>query len=108
MKKIDFFLRVYDIVKKIPYGRVTTYGSIAQYLGSKKSARTVGWAMNSSHKNFDIPAHRVLNRNGILTGKHHFHGTNLMQQLLEGEGLIVKDDKLINFDKYFWDPNTEL
>ena len=108
MEKMDFFLKVYDVVKKVPYGRVTTYGAIANYLGSRKSSRTVGWAMNSSHQNSDIPAHRVLNRNGILTGKHHFIGTNLMKQLLENEGLRVVDDKLVNFNKYFWDPSTEL
>ena len=108
MEKMDFFLKVYHVVKKVPYGRVTTYGAIANYLGSRKSARTVGWAMNSSHQNSDIPAHRVLNRNGVLTGKHHFIGTNLMKQLLENEGLRVVDDKLVNFNKYFWDPSTEL
>ena len=76
-----FFEQVYDIVREIPFGKVTTYGAIAEYLGSKKSARTVGWAMNCSHKFNDIPAHRVVNRNGVLTGKHHFDGTKLMKQL---------------------------
>ena len=99
-----FFKQVYDVVKKIPYGKVTTYGAIAHYLGSTKSARTVGWAMNNSHKYNNIPAHRVVNRNGILTGKHHFAGSNLMKQLLENEGIIIKNDKIVDFDICFWDP----
>ena len=83
MKKDDFFQRVYNVVKRIPYGRVTTYGLIAKHLGSSSSARTVGWALNASHNDSSIPAHRVVNRNGILTGKHHFKGFELMRQLLE-------------------------
>lgn len=101
----SFFNKVYDVVKKIPYGKVTTYGAIANYLGSGGSARTVGWAMNNSHCFEDIPAHRVVNRNGILTGKHHFSGTNLMQQLLESEGVKVEEDKIVNFDNHYWVPN---
>ena len=101
----SFFNKVYDVVKKIPYGKVTTYGAIANYLGSGRSARTVGWAMNNSHSFEDIPAHRVVNRNGILTGKHHFSGTNLMQQLLDSEGVKVEEDKIVNFDDHYWVPN---
>ena len=101
----NFFGQVYEVVKKIPFGKVTTYGTIATYLGSGASARTVGWAMNNSHQYSNIPAHRVVNRNGLLTGKHHFSGTNLMQQLLESEGLKIEDDKIINFEKHLWDPN---
>ncbi len=101
----SFFNKVHDVVKKIPYGKVTTYGAIANYLGSGGSARTVGWAMNNSHCFEDIPAHRVVNRNGILTGKHHFSGTNLMQQLLESEGIKVEEDKIVNFDDHYWVPN---
>ena len=103
----EFFDQVYDVVKRIPYGKVTTYGAIAKYLGSAKSARTVGWAMNNSHKFNNIPAHRVVNRIGLLTGKHHFSGSNLMKQLLENEGLTIKNDKIIDFKKYFWDPSKE-
>ena len=105
-KNIDFFQRVYRVVKKIPHGKVTTYGAIANYLGSRKSARVVGWAMNSSHANKDIPAHRVVNRNGVLTGKNHFYGTNLMEQLLNNEGIEVKNNTIVNFKNHFWDPNS--
>lgn len=100
----NFFERVYEIVRQIPYGRVTSYGAIAKALGTAKSARMVGWAMNASHLMEDVPAHRVVNRNGVLTGKHHFQGTNLMQQLLESEGITVKENQIIDFDKYFWEP----
>ena len=103
----EFFYQVYDVVKRIPYGKVTTYGAIAKYLGSAKSARTVGWAMNNSHQFNNIPAHRVVNRIGLLTGKHHFPGSNLMKQLLENEGLTIENDKIIDFKKYFWDPSKE-
>ena len=103
----EFFDQVYDVVKRIPYGKVTTYGTIAKYLGSAKSARTVGWAMNNSHQFNNIPAHRVVNRIGLLTGKHHFSGSNLMKQLLENEGLTIENDKIIDFKKYFWDPSKE-
>lgn len=100
-----FFDKVYEIVNLIPYGRVTSYGAIANALGSKGSARMVGWAMNSS-KNLpkNIPAHRVVNRNGLLTGKQHFGGTNTMAELLMSEGVIVVQNKIIDFNKKFWDP----
>ena len=90
----------------IPSGRVSTYGLIAKYLGSEKSSRVVGYAMNASHQNSDIPAHRVVNRNGVLTGKHHFYGTDLMEQLLNNEGIEVKNNTIINFKNHFWDPNS--
>ena len=96
------------MVKLIPYGRVTSYGAIAAYLGTKSSSRMVGWAMNASHGLEDrIPAHRVLNRNGLLTGKMHFRG-NTMQELLENEGIEIKNDQVVNFDQLFWDPEKEL
>jgi methylated-DNA-protein-cysteine methyltransferase-like protein len=105
----DFFDRVYKVVRTIPVGRVTTYGAIARYIGSPQSARMVGWAMNSSHARQEyVPAHRVINRNGMLTGKHHFGGTRVMQELLESEGVEVDDDRVVNFQFHFWDPNTEL
>ena len=103
-----FFEDVYFVVRKIPYGRVSSYGSIAKYIGSPQSSRVVGWAMNNSHHINDIPAHRVVNRAGLLTGKHHFEGSNLMQQLLESEGIIIKKNQISNFDKVFWDPNLKL
>ena len=103
----SFFDKVYTIVRKIPHGRVTTYGLIAKCLGTPKSARMVGYAMNGSHGK-DVPAHRVVNRKGLLTGKHHFDGTNLMQQLLESEGIEVIDNQIQNFDKVFWNPSKEL
>ena len=103
-----FFENVYSVVRKIPYGKVSTYGAIANFLGSGKSARAVGWAMNSSHKFNDIPAHIVVNRNGLLTGKHHFGGTNLMKQLLENEGIIIKNDKIVDFNRYFWEPKLNI
>ncbi|WP_027127372.1 MGMT family protein [Gelidibacter mesophilus] len=104
---LNFFEKVYVVVKKIPYGRVTNYGAIANYLGAARSARMVGYALNGSIKS-EVPAHRVVNRKGLLTGKHHFEGTNLMQQLLESEGVEVKDNQVQNFDKLFWDPIQEL
>jgi methylated-DNA-protein-cysteine methyltransferase related protein len=104
-----FFQRVYSIVAQIPYGRVTSYGAIAAYLGSKGSSRMVGWAMNASHSSQQsIPAHRVVNRKGMLTGKHHFGHPNIMQQLLENEGLIIRHDAIVNFKERFWDPAVEL
>lgn len=106
-KSDNFFEKVYDVARLIPYGRVTSYGAIAKYLGAARSARMVGWAMNASHGQ-DIPAHRVVNRVGLLSGKRHFEGTNLMQQLLESEGIKVKQNQVVNFDKYFWDPAKEL
>lgn len=108
MKEENFFQRVYEVARLIPFGRVTSYGAIANFLGSRGSARMVGWAMNASHKMEDVPAHRVVNRNGLLSGKHHFEGTNLMQQLLENEGVEVKDNQVLDFEKYFWDPFMEL
>ncbi|SHF56832.1 methylated-DNA-protein-cysteine methyltransferase related protein [Mariniphaga anaerophila] len=105
----DFFTRVYEVVKLIPSGRVTSYGAIAKYLGTAGSARMVGWAMNASHTHSGfVPAHRVVNRNGMLTGKHHFDTPNAMKELLENEGIEVKDDQIVHFKKYFWDPVTEL
>jgi methylated-DNA-protein-cysteine methyltransferase related protein len=103
-----FFEKVYQVAKQIPYGRVTSYGAIARYLGAAGSARMVGWAMNASHKNDDVPAHRVVNRKGLLTGKHHFEGTNLMQQLLESEGVEVIELQVQKFETHFWDPSVEL
>lgn len=103
----SFFDKVYEVVRQIPYGRVTSYGAIAKYLGAARSARMVGWAMNNSHDK-DVPAHRVVNRVGVLTGKHHFDGTNLMQQILENEGLQIVDNQIIDFKKHFWDPGKEL
>ncbi len=104
----NFFSKVYEVVKQIPYGRVTSYGAVATYLGAARSARMVGWAMNASHGVQDVPAHRVVNKQGLLTGKHHFDGTNLMQQLLESEGVTVKENQIQNLDTYFWDPWKEL
>ncbi|NNG09469.1 MAG: MGMT family protein [Arenibacter sp.] len=104
----NFFHKVYHVARQIPYGRVTSYGAIAKYLGMARSARMVGWAMNGSHGMEDIPAHRVVNRKGLLTGKHHFDGSNLMQQLLESEGIKVVDNQIIGFEDYFWDPAKEL
>lgn len=105
---LGFFKKVYQVAVKIPYGRVTSYGAIANYLGSPKSARMVGWAMNASHTMPEVPAHRVVNRKGLLTGKHHFEGTNLMQQLLESEGVVVIDHQIQDFDTLFWDPLMDL
>lgn len=105
----SFFQSVYDVVRLIPYGRVTSYGAIAEYLGSRGSARMVGWAMNASHTEvINIPAHRVVNRNGLLTGKRHFGAPCMMEQLLRSEGIEVKDDQIIDFDRHFWNPLEEL
>jgi methylated-DNA-protein-cysteine methyltransferase-like protein len=104
----NFFEKVYNVVRLIPYGRVTSYGAIATFLGAARSARMVGWAMNKSHNLEDVPAHRVVNRKGLLTGKHHFDGTNLMQQLLENEGIVVIEFQIQDFDKVFWNPISEL
>ncbi|MEY3498549.1 MAG: hypothetical protein RL308_218 [Bacteroidota bacterium] len=103
-KNDNFFERVYAVARQIPYGNVTSYGAIAKVLGAARSARMVGWAMNASHNMEDVPAHRVVNRKGLLTGKHHFDGTNLMQQLLESEGIEVIDNQIIDFEKHFWTP----
>jgi methylated-DNA-protein-cysteine methyltransferase related protein len=105
----SFFNRVYEVAKCIPYGRVTSYGAIARYLGTGRSARMVGWAMNTSHLQAEnIPAHRVVNHIGLLTGKHHFDGPDVMKQLLESEGIKVANDKVQDFPKFFWDPSKEL
>lgn len=103
----NFFERVYEVARQIPYGRITSYGAIAKVLGTARSARMVGWAMNASHNHEDVPAHRVVNRKGLLTGKHHFEGTNLMQQLLESEGIKVVDNQIIDFEKHFWEPEID-
>lgn len=103
----NFFERCYEIARQIPFGRVTSYGAIAKHLGALKSARMVGYAMTASHGK-DVPAHRVINRNGFLTGKHHFEGINLMEQLLESEGIVVKNNQIQNFKTIFWDPSKEL
>lgn len=107
MSTSDFYQKVYEVARCIPEGRVTSYGAIANYLGRRGGARMVGYAMNSSHDK-DVPAHRVVNRQGLLTGKHHFAGIHLMQQLLENEGVEVVDDQVVDFEKRFWDPTLEL
>lgn len=105
----SFFSRVYEVVKMIPPGRVTSYGAIALYLGSAGSSRMVGWAMNASHNDVvGIPAHRVVNRTGLLTGKHHFGGPEIMKQLLESEGIRIENNQVVGFDDVFWDPSSEL
>ena len=106
--KPNFFERVYQVVKLIPPGRVSSYGAIARYLGAAKSARMVGWALNNSHNMESIPAQRVVNRFGLLSGKHHFGGSNAMQQLLENEGVKIKENQVQNFKDIFWDPNVNL
>ena len=107
MSSSDFYEMVYEVVRQVPYGRVTSYGAIARYLGAARSSRMVGYAMNMSHTK-DVPAHRVVNRMGMLTGKHHFPGIHLMQQLLENEGIVVVDDQVKDFDRLFWDPSEAL
>jgi methylated-DNA-protein-cysteine methyltransferase-like protein len=108
-KDADFFSQVYEVVRLIPKGRVTSYGAIAIALGTKLSARMVGWAMNAAHNaNPKIPAHRVLNRNGLLSGKMHFATPTQMQELLEKEGIKIKNDQVVDLEKHFWDPVTEL
>ncbi|MCP4122081.1 MAG: MGMT family protein [Bacteroidetes bacterium] len=105
----SFFEKVYDVVRLVPYGRATTYGDIAKYLGTGSSARMVGWAMNACHGSMPpVPAHRVVNRLGMLTGKSHFESPNMMQQLLESEGVKVKGDKIVDFKKVRWVPAEEL
>lgn len=109
MEKSDnFFDKVYQVARLIPFGRVTSYGAIACYLGAARSARMVGWAMNKAHNLDDIPAHRVVNKKGLLTGKHHFDGTNLMQQLLESEGVVVVENQIQDLETFFWNPAEEL
>lgn len=106
MAKENFFSEVYEVVRLIPKGRLTSYGAIANYLGTKGSARMVGWAMNSSPD--DVPAHRVLNRNGLLSGKHHFGPLDEMQRLIESEGIKVENNQVVDFKKFLWDPSIEL
>tara|TARA_B110000305_G_C19458801_1_gene652779 strand:- start:649 stop:999 length:351 start_codon:yes stop_codon:yes gene_type:complete len=107
-KQKDFFQNVFDVVRLIPLGRVTSYGAIAKYLSSPKSSRMVGWAMNASHRFSDVPAHRVVNRNGDLTGKIHFSSPNEMEKLLLLEGVLVNNNRVQNFKKIYWDPTIEL
>jgi len=105
----SFFEAVWKVVALIPYGKVTSYGAIAKYLSTPKAARMVGWAMNASHAaKINIPAHRVVNRFGMLSGKQHFGQIDLMENLLQNEGLVIKEDKIVNFEENFWNPNTEL
>ena len=105
----DFYERVYEVVRLIPVGKVTSYGAIAVFLGTAQSSRMVGWAMNNAHgQEKHVPAHRVVNRNGLLTGKHHFGTPAAMQELLEAEGIRVVDDQICDFEKHFWNPLTEL
>lgn len=105
----NFFHRVYEVARLIPHGRVTSYGAIARYIGSPGASRMVGWALNNSHYEEEfIPAHRVVNRNGVLTGKHHFRHPGLMQELLESEGIRVVNDRVLDFDTLFWDPCSNL
>lgn len=108
LKNKDFFQDVYDVVRLIPEGRVTSYGAIANYLGAKQAARMVGWAMNASHALSDVPAHRVVNRVGLLSGKNHFENLRHMEELLSAEGIHVENDQIQNFFKVFWDPSIEL
>ncbi len=106
MNKNNFFEKVYSVVRKIPHGKVTSYGAIARYLGSAGSSRMVGWAMNScGSSKKPVPAHRVVNRNGLLTGKHHFGAPGLMQRLLENEGIEIENDRVVDLKKHFWDPS---
>ena len=108
-KEASFFELVYEVARQIPKGRVTSYGAIAACLGTKLSARMVGWAMNGAHHvKPKVPAHRVVNRNGMLTGKHHFETPQKMQELLEKEGIEIKNDTILNFQNHFWDPGQEL
>lgn len=104
----NFFQDVFEVVKLIPKGRVTTYGAIGEYLGLKSSARMVGWAMNASHVEKGVPAHRVVNAKGLLTGKHHFQTPTKMEELLKKEGVKVKDDTVVDFQKLLWLPKNEL
>lgn len=107
-KNKDFFQLVYEVVKLIPKGRVTSYGAIAKFLGTKKSSRMVGWAMNAAHSHKEIPAHRVVNRNGMLTGKMHFSHPTEMEELLFKEGIQVINDQVVNYHDLFWDPEVML
>ncbi|MBI2283128.1 MAG: MGMT family protein [Bacteroidetes bacterium] len=107
-KDSSFFEQVYDVARQIPRGRVTSYGAIAAYLGTKMSARMVGWAMNGAFGQKDVPAHRVVNRNGMLSGKMHFATPTRMEELLKKEKIRVVDDTIVDFEKKFWDPAEEL
>lgn len=105
----DFYQKIYEVVRQVPKGRVTSYGAIAKYLGAARSSRVVGWAMNNSHtQQPPVPAHRVVNRNGLLTGRHHFSSSNIMQQLLENEGIVVVDNQVQNFQQVYWNPAEQL
>ena len=109
VKEFSFFSDVYDVVRQIPKGKVTSYGAIAVYLGTKLSALMVGWAMNAATKaNPKVPAQRVVNRNGMMTGLHHFATPTLMEELLKKDGVAVQDDVVVDFQKRFWDPSIEL
>lgn len=108
VKDPSFFEQVFEVVKLIPKGRVSSYGAIAFFLGAKKSARMVGWAMNAAHKMPEIPAHRVVNRIGMLSGKMHFASPTEMEELLVKEHIQVRNDQIVNFEKIFWDPTKEL
>jgi methylated-DNA-protein-cysteine methyltransferase-like protein len=107
-KEPNYFDLVYQVVREIPTGRVTSYGTIAHYLGLKSGARMVGYAMNAAHSMPDVPAQRVVNRQGLLTGKHHFETPTRMQELLEADGVKVENDRVADFEKIFWDPEKEL
>lgn len=107
--QIDFFQQVYQVARLVPHGRVTSYGAIGKYLGAAKSARMVGWAMNNAHSQpTAVPSHRVVNRNGLLTGKRAFENPNAMQELLEAEGVTIVEDQIVSFDTRFWDPSENL
>ncbi len=108
MAEEGFFEKVYQVARQIPFGRVTSYGAIAKYLGTPKSARMVGWALNASKNDDSVPAHRVVNQKGLLSGKFHFKGTNLMKQLLENENIKIENNQIVNFENVFWDPFIEL
>ncbi len=108
MAEEGFFEKVYQVARQIPLGRVTSYGAIAKYLGTPKSARMVGWALNASKNDDSVPAHRVVNQKGLLSGKFHFKGTNLMKQLLENENIKIENNQIVNFENVFWDPFIEL
>jgi len=108
MGKSGFFERVYHVARQIPHGKVTSYGAIAKYLGTPKSARMVGWALNASKNDDSVPAHRVVNKKGMLSGKFHFKGTHLMRQLLENENIEVNNNQIVNFENLFWSPIKEL
>lgn len=107
-KSDNYFDQVFQVVRLIPKGRVTSYGAIANYLGLKSGARIVGYAMNASHSEMDVPAHRVVNRNGVLTGKYHFSFPEEMEELLKKEGVLVEKDQILDFETVFWDPSKYL